>query len=53
MLIINQMEEIESKIEAIKILLDALLDDERKELFDNYCLGCGSKDKNCQCWNDE
>lgn len=36
-----------------KALLDAMSDDQRAELFSNYCRSCGCKDPRCQCWNDE
>lgn len=35
----------------LKSELDKLSDDERHELFGNWCRHCGST--NCQCWNDE
>ena len=41
------------KMGVLKSQLDALSDDERTDLFSYYCKACGSKDKNCQCWNDE
>lgn len=37
----------------IKEILDDLTDEQRKELFSNYCQECGSKDPLCQCANDE
>jgi hypothetical protein len=39
--------------DGIKAMLDALTDDERSDLFNEYCSSCGSKDPECQCWNDE
>lgn len=33
-------------------IISKLTDDERIELFSDYCYGCGTKDKGCQCWND-
>lgn len=36
-----------------KALLDAMTDEQRMELFCDYCTECGSKDPRCQCWNDE
>lgn len=32
---------------------DELTDQERADLFAHYCRDCGSKNPNCQCWNDE
>jgi len=46
-------EEAEEILVHIKEELDELSDDERAELFRNYCKYCGSKDPRCQCWNDE
>lgn len=43
----------ESNKTKIKSGLDQLTDEERYEIISEYCLACGSKDKNCQCWNDE
>lgn len=40
-------------IESIKAMIDQLSNEEREELFSNYCKGCGCKDPNCQCQNDE
>lgn len=37
----------------LKEILDSLTDDERNDLFSNYCRHCGSMDATCQCWNDE
>ena len=44
--------EIESDSDLNKSL-DKLTDDERYEVISKYCKHCGSKDPNCQCWNDE
>lgn len=33
--------------------VNQLTDGQRLHLFAQYCLGCGSKDPSCQCWNDE
>ena len=38
---------------AAKYLLDNLSDDERYDLFHEYCVHCGDKNPKCQCWNDE
>lgn len=37
----------------IEELLNSLTDDQRLSLIGSYCHGCGSTDKNCQCWNDD
>jgi len=37
----------------IEELLSSLTDDQRLSLIGSYCHGCGSTDKNCQCWNDD
>ena len=34
-------------------LLAALTDEQRIDLFRDYCRSCGSNDPRCQCWNDE
>jgi hypothetical protein len=39
--------------EAAKWVLTKLTDEQRLELFHNYCLSCGSNNPKCQCWNDE
>lgn len=33
--------------------LNKLTDEQRQELFSNYCSHCGCTDPGCQCWNDE
>jgi hypothetical protein len=33
--------------------LDALTDEQRADLFAEYCVFCGSKNKPCTCMNDE
>jgi len=38
---------------TIKDQLDLLSDEERFNIFCNYCLHCGSLNPECQCWNDE
>jgi len=46
-------------IEIIKVsdearkLLNMMTSQERYDLFNEYCRFCGSKEKGCQCWNDE
>lgn len=46
----------------LKKAIRELTDDERLELFSDYCLECGRYDvnednsiyyKGCQCWNDD
>lgn len=42
--------------EALKLAIEAiakLTDEQRMELFRDYCLECGTPDPRCQCWNDE
>lgn len=34
-------------------LLKRLTDDERMDLFGDYCKHCGDTNPNCHCWNDE
>ena len=41
------------KIDKIIETLRQLTDDERLEIFDNFCRYCGCDDPKCQCWNDE
>lgn len=33
--------------------LEQLSPEQRLELFQKFCLHCGSQDSGCQCWNDE
>lgn len=49
-------------LNSLKKALKDLTDDERMEIFSDYCLHCGRHDVNennspffrsCQCWNDE
>jgi hypothetical protein len=37
----------------LKAQVDALTDQERKELFGKYCVHCGCKDPSCPCQRDE
>jgi hypothetical protein len=39
--------------ERILELLNRLTDEERLDIFTEYCRACGGKDPTCQCWNDE
>ena len=34
-------------------LLNQLTDDERLNIFNEYCKHCGNKNSNCQCANDD
>ena len=38
---------------SIKEALDTITNEQRKELFDEYCIYCGSKIKPCYCGNSE
>ncbi len=38
---------------AAKYLMSLLSDEERVEVFSNYCCYCGLNDPDCQYWNDE
>lgn len=40
-------------IDEARDLLDQMSEQERFELFHEYCVYCGSDDPDCQCWNDE
>ena len=33
--------------------MEVLSDSERLGVMNQYCTGCGSKDTDCQCWNDD
>ena len=33
--------------------LNKLTDEERKEIFDNFCTDCGDENPLCQCTNDD
>ena len=39
--------------QPVKEALDRLSEEERLEVFCEYCTSCGSKNPTCQCWNDE
>ena len=43
---------ITDKTTRIKILLNELTDAERLEIFDSYCVDCGSTDDICNCYLD-
>ena len=38
--------------DIVKALM-ALTEDQRVEVFSNFCRNCGIDDPRCQCWNDE
>jgi hypothetical protein len=42
-----------ASVEMIKNYLRRLTDEQRMEVFSNFCLHCGSVDPRCQCSNDE
>ncbi len=44
---------VEITLEMIRLLVDQLTNEQRLELFGEYCKGCGCDDPDCQCWNDE
>jgi len=37
---------------AIEKLLDGLTSEERVGVFLKYCVSCGKKGSDCQCWNE-
>jgi hypothetical protein len=39
--------------EQLKDCVDLLTDEQRIELFSNYCKECGRKDPHCRCWDDD
>jgi len=39
--------------EHIIRLLNQYTDEERMDMFGNFCRSCGSKFIPCHCWNDE
>ena len=47
------MDEKEEKLDLVLTILKLLSNDERRELFTNFCHCCGDTDPRCQCWNDE
>jgi hypothetical protein len=40
-------------IERLKHYIDQLTNEDRKELFHQYCIYCGAKDLPCYCMRDE
>jgi hypothetical protein len=46
-------EEYDNVESAANRLVDMLTDEERMDLFHNYCVHCGTDNPGCQCWNDE
>jgi len=51
--LITKKTKMDKGLDEAKKLLKELTDDERMELFGNYCKCCGCDDPSCQCWNDE
>ena len=45
----SPQENIDKIIEALK----ALSEDERLEVFSQFCHSCGDNNPSCKCWNDE
>lgn len=39
------------KKEEIESLLDNITNDQRIDIFYDYCVFCGKKDPNCRCWD--
>lgn len=39
-------------LDAIE-MLHGLTHEQRTDIFNQFCKHCGSKDPDCQCWNDE
>jgi hypothetical protein len=38
---------------AAMAILSGMSDEERMDVFRNFCTHCGSDDPRCQCWSDE
>jgi len=54
MTIEDKLKDIKKK--AVIMMIDALktyTDEERLEIFSEFCDHCGCEDPKCQCWNDE
>lgn len=50
----NAHKEILNKLtDNTKSIIKNLSDEQRMEIFSDYCRHCGSTDPKCQCWNDE
>lgn len=43
----------DDRFKEIIATLDALTDEERVEVFGEYCVYCGTRDMPCPCWNDD
>lgn len=41
------------KLAGLKEQITLLTDDQRMEIFKDYCRSCGSDDPYCRCWDDE
>jgi hypothetical protein len=39
-------------VNAARIALEQLTEEQRADLFSEYCVSCGSKDPRCRCWDD-
>lgn len=47
-------DEVENKeVTTARAALNTLTDEQRADLFAEYCVHCGSTDRRCQCANDE
>lgn len=42
-----------SAVDIARACLKLLSDEERVDLFGEFCGECGSEDPTCQCWNDD
>jgi len=41
------------RVRRVRESLAALTNEERLDIFADYCQGCGTSDPSCQCQNDE
>ena len=44
---------VSDSVDSIVAGLKALTDEQRMEIFGNFCTSCGCDDPHCQCWNDK
>ena len=50
----NQSNLFTDKIKDLYVaILKSMTDEERMEIFSNFCKYCGSDNPKCQCWKDE
>lgn len=52
----DAIERMQNQVSApldVQSALEQLTDDQRMELFADYCRSCGRNDPRCRCWNDE